>query len=56
MQQDHAAGRGWMLRDLVEGIPEICFALVASSDGRALASIREEDPAAPSAPAGCASP
>ncbi|MFJ3644444.1 roadblock/LC7 domain-containing protein [Streptomyces murinus] len=34
-----------MLRELVESIPEIRFALVASSDGKALASFGADDPA-----------
>ncbi|WP_405741099.1 roadblock/LC7 domain-containing protein [Streptomyces sp. NBC_00028] len=34
----------WALRDLVESIPEIRFALVASSDGKAITSFGAEDP------------
>lgn len=45
MHQDYAADMSWTLRDLVQSIPEIRFALVASSDGKALASFGAEDPA-----------
>ncbi|AJP05251.1 roadblock/LC7 domain-containing protein [Streptomyces leeuwenhoekii] len=34
----------WALRDLVESIQEIRFALVASSDGKAITSYGAEDP------------
>ena len=34
----------WALRDLVESIPEIRFALVASSDGKAITAFGAEDP------------
>ncbi|MFE4724133.1 roadblock/LC7 domain-containing protein, partial [Streptomyces sp. NPDC056728] len=34
----------WALRDLTESIPEIRFALVASSDGKAITSYGAEDP------------
>ncbi|MEV7322255.1 roadblock/LC7 domain-containing protein [Streptomyces sp. NPDC093970] len=34
----------WALRDLVESIPEIRFALVASSDGKAITSFGADDP------------
>ncbi|WSE11560.1 roadblock/LC7 domain-containing protein (plasmid) [Streptomyces sp. NBC_01445] len=34
----------WALRDLTESIPEIRFALVASSDGTAITSFGAEDP------------
>ncbi|MES5817534.1 roadblock/LC7 domain-containing protein [Streptomyces sp. RG80] len=34
----------WALRDFVESIPEIRFALVASSDGKAITSFGAEDP------------
>jgi predicted regulator of Ras-like GTPase activity (Roadblock/LC7/MglB family) len=45
MEQNLADDRSWMLREMAESIPEIRFALVASSDGRALASFGADDPA-----------
>ncbi|WP_432190094.1 roadblock/LC7 domain-containing protein [Streptomyces sp. Tue6028] len=33
----------WVLRELVESIEEICFALAASSDGRAIASFGTQE-------------
>jgi predicted regulator of Ras-like GTPase activity (Roadblock/LC7/MglB family) len=45
MHQKYAADMSWMLRDLVQSIREIRFALVASSDGKALAAFGAEDPA-----------
>jgi predicted regulator of Ras-like GTPase activity (Roadblock/LC7/MglB family) len=41
----HGPDLDWALRDLVESMHEIRFALVASSDGKAIASFGADDPA-----------
>ncbi|MER5256554.1 MULTISPECIES: roadblock/LC7 domain-containing protein [unclassified Streptomyces] len=40
----HESDVSWALRDLTESIQEIRFALVASSDGKAIASYGADDP------------
>ncbi|MFG2653138.1 roadblock/LC7 domain-containing protein [Streptomyces sp. NPDC048436] len=40
----HETDVSWALRDLTESIKEIRFALVASSDGKAITSYGAEDP------------
>ncbi|MFC8131651.1 roadblock/LC7 domain-containing protein [Streptomyces sp. NPDC057302] len=40
----HMTDVSWALRDLTESIQEIRFALVASSDGKAIAAYGAEDP------------
>ncbi|AZM57193.1 multi-component regulatory system-10 [Streptomyces sp. WAC 01529] len=40
----HETDVSWALRDLTESIQEIRFALVASSDGKAITSYGAEDP------------